>query len=403
MIAERFTRHLARGQLIIGLGMATLLTGQTIVPESQQLAPDPPLTQPESYGSSVAIDTVSGIAVVGASGGTGSAYIFRRDVSGIWLHDDQFLGIGTGGSENFGSACAVSGEVIAIGVPRRALGLSMPGAVDMYRWNGALWSQEPTLMPYTGGDTEFGRVVVMEGDLLVVGAPDANLSPLPGHGAVQVYRDLGLAGWVVEAVLTGSAPYPGSSTSGFGTAIDTDGEILAVGDPSQTSASGVGVVHLYRLIAGTWVLDTVLIAVGTPRLFGQSVAVRGDVLVVGDPRINSFIGEVVIFHYDGATWQEETIVSGNIPGSGFGNRVAIEENRVLISQSVSPVQVVHVYQDTGGAWSETETLVPSSTSPMSLFGNSLAVSGGSVMVGAGREETNPGVETGAAYLFGGFI
>ncbi len=397
MIAERFLRHLARGQLIICLGIATLLTGQTIVPESQQLVPDPPLTQSVTYGASVAIDTFSGIAAVGATAGTGAAYIFRRDLGGIWWQDDQFLGIGP--SENLGRACAVSGDVVAIGVPRRALGLAMPGAVDIYRWTGALWSQEPTLMPYTQNDAEFGRVVLVNSDLLVVAAPQFDLSPMPGRGTVHVYRDQGFAGWVVETVLTNDPAFPASTSSGFGSSLATDGQVIAVGDPAQGSnGSLAGMVHIFRMVGGAWNLDAILSGV-TDQGFGVGVAVRDDLLVVGAPRTNGWVGAVHIFRHDGVTWQEEAVLTGNIPSSGFGSRVAIEENRVLTSQTESPVHSVHIYQETGGVWSETETLVPTSTSISSRFGQSLAVSGSTVVVGASKEETLPGVETGAAYLF----
>ena len=202
---------------------------QQIISESQELLTVPPIDQDIGFGDRVAVDVSSGVAVVGTLS-VGRVDVFTRDLLGEYSYATTLSGSSLDG---FGR-CAVAGEVIAVGAPRRGP-FSDHGAVDLYRFDGIGWAFEDSLSPYTQ-EAKFGASVVLVDDLLVASAPEHDLG-VSAHGAVHVYRD-GASGWLEEAVLTGSSPFEGWE---FGFSIASDGQTVVVGDPGQAHPSGLGV------------------------------------------------------------------------------------------------------------------------------------------------------------------
>jgi len=365
--------------------LAADATPQTIITETQELVTSPPLTVDVTFGSRVAIDAVAGVAAVRAAnfnGSTGAVYVFRN-FGGTWLQED--LLIGQGPTEAFG-ICAVSGDVIAVGVPNRAngMGASDPGAVDIFRFDGVSWELETTLTQPPGGAEDLGEVVAMHDDLLIFSDTEQLVGPT-SWGAVYVYRDHGPGVWTLEATLTSTAAGGGND---FGRKISTDGQVIAIGE--------VGMVHVFRLVAGSWVLDAALTPAVADNTFGHGVAILGDVLAVGNNVVGTSLGRVTVYRFDGVTWIEEADFPGNPPNSGFGSSLAMGQDVLYSGQSDSSGGFVRVFRRAGGVWSETETLMSSVSGPTSA---NIAASGNTVLMGEPSTVTAGGVDTGAAYLF----
>jgi FG-GAP repeat/HYR domain len=149
-------------------------------------------------------------------------------------------------------------------------------------------------------------------------------------------------------------------------------------------------------------------------LFGQSVSVSGDTAIVGAPDENEGVknsGAVYIFERNqgGAdNWGEVKRIPIPTEESSFkfGNSVSISGDAVIVGAHLedeggSEAGAAYVFErNQGGAdnWGEVKKLLASDIEVGDLFGNSVAISGDTTIVGSpfhDEGETNAG----AAYIF----
>ncbi len=134
------------------------------------------------------------------------------------------------------------------------------------------------------------------------------------------------------------------------------------GDQSDNSAIGAGAAYVFvRDSQGIWSQQAYLKASNTDAQdwFGYSVAISGDMIVVGTP------------------YEDSPMTSAN-------------ENEHDTAASNCGTAYVFVRDDQGGNWSQQALLKASSTEPIFMFGRSLAISGDMLVIGEAG---------GAAYVF----
>jgi hypothetical protein len=140
-------------------------------------------------------------------------------------------------------------------------------------------------------------------------------------------------------------------------------------------------------------------------MFGYSVAVDGDRIVVGAPFRGESVeygGAVFVFESDGnGGWIDTKLTaSDGSDGGGFGMSVAVDGDRIAVGapfdMSADDDQgSVYVFdRDDNGQWLETK-LTASDGGRSDFFGSSVAVDGDRVVVGAGGQND----DTGAVYVF----
>jgi FG-GAP repeat len=203
------------------------------------------------------------------------------------------------------------------------------------------------------------------------------------------------AGYTANAagVISQQAYLKASNTGGgdnFGNSVAVSGDTVVVGAPREdSSAVGVGVspnetaydsgaAYVFVRSGGTWTQQAYLKAsnVGVDAGFGSSVAIAGEIIVVG---ANS---------EDSATSGVNNIPAGTATNSG----------------------AAYVFVRNGGTWTQQAYLKASNTEQYDRFGESVAVSGETIVVGALFEDSgsvgpgspqnnNSGVDSGAAYVF----
>ena len=142
--------------------------------------------------------------------------------------------------------------------------------------------------------------------------------------------------------------------------------------------------------------------------FGASVAVSGDTAVVGAGLFNS----AYVFQRDEGgqdNWGEVKILtSSDAQGFDlFGNNAAINGDTIIVGAhleddgglAAGAAYIFH--RDEGGTdnWGEVKKLTASDAQAASFFGGSVAVSGGTAIVGAYEEDNEGGPRPGAAYVF----
>ncbi len=251
----------------------------------------------DHFGRSVGID--GNYAVVGAPSagaqGKGQAYIFAWD-GASWT--EQALLTASDGSPwgQFGFSVAIHGTAAIVGANNAAY---------VFGRTGATWAEEAQLTesPAPAGGSAFGRSVSLYEDRAVVGNESGATSQSPG--VAYVFRTDGAA-WTLEATLT---PSDGVSRDHFGAAVAIDGNHLVVGAPDATSSgrAEVGAAYVFERAGLMWMQQRKLEPSDTHSVneYGQAVALRGDYLVVGDPVQHQPVagtGAVYVYHRNGSNW-----------------------------------------------------------------------------------------------------
>ncbi len=348
-------------------------------------------------------------------------------------------------------------------------------------------AQQAYLKPAAVGTTQaadfFGQSVAVSGDTVVVGAPyedssttGVNSTPnesATDSGAAYVFvRSAGV--WTQEAYLKPAAVGTTQAGDLFGISVAVSGDTMVVGahqeDSSTTgvnstpddgfTAANSGAAYVFVRSAGVWTQQAYLkpAAVGTTQsgdLFGFSVAVSGDTVVVGAPYedsstmgVNSTPDESVdqfgspansgaayVFVRSAGVWTQQAYLKPAAVGAfqasdRFGWSVAVSGDTVVVGaegESGSKTGVdslpnddgtanasgaAYVFVRSAGVWTQQAYLKPAAvgtTQADDRFGWSVAVSGDTVVVGAPYEDSSTtGVNSaadegaslaGAAYTF----
>jgi len=183
--------------------------------------------------------------------------------------------------------------------------------------------------------------------------------------------------------------------------------IPAAGVLAATTPSGASVPF-----AVTQIEDQKILASDGTELqrFGESVALAGDTAMVGTNDTTTGRSAVYVFARSGSTWQQvQKLQAGDgAPGDNarFGASIALEGDTALIGSDAARVGAndgqgaVYVFRRSGGSWSQVAKLTAADGQAGDGFGNALALSGGSALVGASQAKVN-GNPRGAVYLYTG--
>ena len=174
-------------------------------------------------------------------------------------------------------------------------------------------------------------------------------------------------------------------------------------------------VYLFTKPAAGWATDTetakLTASDGTAGdFFGYSVAVDGDTVVVGATLADgnsASSGKVYLFTKPGNGWATDTETAKLTASDGaafdlFGYSVAVDGDTVVVG-ALGNSGTVYVFTKPGNGWAtdtETAKLTASDGADDDKFGSSVAVDGDTVVVGAyGHDDDDNGDDSGSAYLF----
>jgi hypothetical protein len=308
----------------------------------------------------------------------------------------------TDAGDQFGFTVAVSGNTVVVGAPKEASNAAtingnqsnnsvlQAGAAYVFVRNGASWTQQAYLKPSNNFliGMQFGTSVAIDGDTIVVGALTQTNFPDPPSGAAYVFVRSGST-WSQQAFL--KAPHPGLADQ-FGSSVAVSGNTLVVGAPLEDSgATGVngvqldetapdaGAAYVFARSGAVWTVQAYLKASNTDAndYFGGAVAISGNTIVIGA--------------------QQEDGSAAGVNGDDT-------------SDTASAAGAAYVFLRTAGVWAQQAYLKASNVEQLDGFGNAVAVSGDTVVVGAwledsaatgvdGDQSSNFAGTSGAAYVF----
>jgi len=322
----------------------------------------PDLPAPAGGFASVSSVAIRGdYAVVGSAAalsGAGTAHVFRR-VGTIWVEDGAPL-VAAGGAagDAFGASVAIDGDLIAVGAPGADVGATDAGAVYVFRRIAGSWLEEDRLSLAVPSDAdELGAAVAVSGARILAGAPMTAAASSTGRAAVYFHDG---STWSLEADLIPAGLADGDE---YGSAVSLAPTRAYIGAPGRQSGAtpGAGEAFVFAL-AGSWSAEATLAAPvpASGALFGASIAGTDASLAVGAGGESSPEGRVHTFERSGAVWSfAQTLAPPASPlGATFGVGVAMSAEFLLVGEEEagSTPGRAHVYRRDAGAWSFDATL-----------------------------------------------
>jgi hypothetical protein len=357
------------------------------------------------FGKSVAVS--GDTALIGAEGNddggsfSGSAYVFTRDASGTWSERQKLTASDAALGDGFGEAVAVSGDTAVVGAEGNDDGGSFSGSAYVFtRDVSGTWNERRklTASDAAAGD-RFGCSVAVSSDTAVVGAY-ANGDSGVNSGSAYVFTPDAAGTWSEQRKLTAS---DAAASDFFGVSVAVSGDAAFVAANSEDDvAFNSGAVYVYSLQRKLTASDA-----ASSDFFGQAVAVSGETAVVGayvSDDGGSESGSAYVFTRDAAgTWRERQKLTASDAAAGdrFGNSVAVSGDTVVVGAYRADGTQGSAYvftRDAAGTWSERQKLTASDAAGGDFFGASVAVYDGTVVVGAYGNDDG-GLSSGSAYVF----
>jgi ligand-binding sensor domain-containing protein len=405
----------------------------------------------DEFGSSVAVNGDFAIVgspkedddVLGANpiSNAGSAYISKRQADGTWKQVQKIVASDRALEDQFGYSVAINGNYVFVGAWQQedeATNLTDAGCVYVFKkQNDSTWTE---IQKLTASDRSrldfFSNSMAVSGDNLIVGAYEADGigtgTTKSNFGSAYIFQKQSDGTWKeVQKIVAND--WAANDKFGFSVAINGDQAVVGTKDDTKDQNGsnpivGAGSAYIYKKQAnGSWTQVQKIVASnrGTDELFGYSVAISNDYVLVGVPAryglfypngptpISAHLSGVIFYkkQINGSWLESQAIVGGSFPGDNFGISVAMSGDYAVISktQYVSNDGGFAVtYKQENGKWTSTDRLQPVRRSSLldngKQFGRNLAIDNTTVIVGDVRENFAPFDNrklpfSGSAYMF----
>lgn len=348
-----------------------------------------------------ALDQDAGFVASGSPGGSagkGSVLLFDCTTSPCAAP----IGLeATGGAEgdHFGASLALDGDTLVVGAPDR-----VPAAVYVFVRSGGTWTQQARIDSPGGGPAAgFGTAVALSGERLAVGAERAD----GNAGAAYLFLRSGTA-WNQEARLVAEDAAAGDR---FGRALALNDEMLVVGAPFEAGAVAGGfargAVYLFLPFLGTWSQGPKFVA-DTPvngDLLGLAVALEGGSILAGAPMADAGVGAAFLFQQAGSNWSQWARLSpvAGLAGERFGWSVAFAGDGALLvgaPYASDGCGAATLFRAAGSVWNPTSEAVLEAPLPAAMSGWAVSAEGNRLAV-ASPGHAGALEHRGAVHLFGG--
>ena len=290
----------------------------------------------------------------------------------------------------------------------------------IFTWDGKKWNRTAELHPGDrdpanpgAGDFAWSVSISRVGqrgsaDHAVVGAPQDDAAGAKS-GSAYIYARSG-KNWKQQVKLIAG---DGAAGDSFGYAASVYGTTAIVGAPKDDDdGSNSGSAYVFVRDGNSWTQHSKLVPqnVGKSSAFGEAVVIVEDTVIVGAPGHTHggirFAGAVYVFERDGENWvQQAKLTADDATASDqFGNSLAMSGKTLLVGAPLRDTQAgkdagaVYVFSRDGNLWKQQATLTAKGTRKNDHFGTSVATTGKIVVIGANVHEEKA-LASGAAYSF----
>jgi hypothetical protein len=408
------TRNADGSLTFTSASMGTFTFDHTITGTQQEVVANNGGTGAE-FGQSVAIsgDTV-GVGAsrqgVGSHSFQGAAYVFTLSGS-TWSLQQELTASNGAAFDQFGYSVAISGDTIVVGAIQFVVGTSGPGAAWVFTRSGTTWSQQQELTASDGAASDFfGGTVSISGDTVVVGAARHKVGANTSQGAAYVFTRSGTT-WSQQQELTAD---DGGQGDNFGVGVAVDGDTVAVGANIHpvVSSAGPGAAYVFTRSGTTWSLQQELSASdgASGDSFGESVAISGSTLVVGafnhTVGTTSRQGAAYVFTLSDGAWSQQQELTSSDGGAtdNFGVSVAISGGTIAVGAPGHQVGghaaqgAAYVFTFDGTTWNQQQELTAPDGVANAFLGIGLALDGDTAVAGAYAQQVGSTAQQGAAYI-----
>ena len=333
----------------------------------------------DRFGESVAVG--SGRIVVGAYGdddngsSSGSAYIF--DLAGTQLA--KITASDAAANDNFGISVAIGNGKIVVGATGNDDNGTSSGSAYIFDLAGT------QLAKITASDgaanDQFGRSVAVGSGRIVMGADGDDSS----KGSAYIFD---LDGTQLAKITASD----GAANDYFGYSVAVgSGRIVVGADGDDDNGSNSGSAYIFDL-DGTQLAKITASDAAAYVSFGRSVAIGNGRIVVGALENDSGKGSAYIFDLDGTQLAKIT-ETNRVNFNYFGNNVDVSNGRIVVTAQngggAFGTGSAHIFDLDGNLLTK---LIPSDSSFLLSFGNSVAVGNGRIIISAGSGN-------GSAYIY----
>jgi len=257
----------------------------------------------------------------------------------------------------------------------------------------------------------FGASMDRDGDTLVVGVPLENGADgmAPDSGVVYVFRHQGTH-WVEEARLRADDPLGGAN---MGSSVAIDGNTVVAGATyhgRDSNADPGGAVYVFVRKNGVWHQQQRLVGQYTAAgdEFSEGLDIDGDTIVAGSRWHDSLNGEAYVFVRNNGVWtQQARLMSGSTGGAKmFGNSAAVLGDTIAIGaigydppapggHTFGNAGGVYIFTRTGDSWTFRQRIQQGDPKAQTNFGKAVTIQGDTMVVGAVYDSDSKG----SVYVF----
>jgi len=264
-----------------------------------------------------------------------------------------------------------------------------------------VWNEQRAVPDEAGSNAQFGSAASLDGSLALFGADGENGS----HGAAYFYAK-GDSGWTELQRIVADDP----NVAEFGYRAMLRDDIAIVTADMSGPNTGQGSAYVFSPDgSGSWVQTQILsLADGTGfDNFGSAIALDGDRLVIGAHGVvfGDNFGQGAAYAFarssTGFSQIQEIVADDGALNDNFGNSAAMVGDTLFIGANGATVDgaafegAVYAYAWDGEQWQQVQKLTEPSGAQFDFFGISLAFDGTTLMVGATESVGSPG----SVYVF----
>ncbi|MCA9277095.1 MAG: FG-GAP repeat protein [Phycisphaerales bacterium] len=232
--------------------------------------------------------------------------------------------------ELFGTAVALAGNRVVVSAPGDRDNGFLSGSVFVFDRDSQ--QQLRKIKPMDGNrEDQFGDSMVVDSGVIAVGATHADNPPVFFSGVVYLFSLN-----TYEQLHRLSAPEP-LYDAHYGQSLAMSGGYLAVGAPNEEvpvaaldHTRAVGAVYVYDVQSGDLVYKLQPLIEIENRAFGSSVAISGDLLVVGAPAENVGAGGAYVYRLSTGELLTRLTAEGLSDYDNFGLPVDIDGDLVVV-------------------------------------------------------------------------